>query len=83
MALGAMEYVVEEGIIWSIKVLYDGSLNSILLDSSVGMLFPSMDGVWQDCLMSLVLFNIYLEKIMCNSFQDHQNLCVYQRDATQ
>lgn len=60
-----MEYVVEEGIIWSIKVLYDGSMNSILLDSSVGKLFPSMDGVWQDCLMSLVLFNIYLEKKSC------------------
>lgn len=58
----AMEYVVEEGIIWSIKVLYDGSMNSILLDSSVGKLFPSMDGLWQDCLMSLVLFNIYTWK---------------------
>lgn len=66
-------YSVDEGLILNIKALYDGSRSSVLLNSQVGESFPTTVGVCQGCLLSLVLFNIYLEKVMRNKLEDHKS----------
>ena len=51
-------------IIQYIKSLYISSKSSVMLNNNIGTKFNTTVGVRQGCLLSPVLFNIFLEKIM-------------------
>ena len=54
-------------IIQCIKSLYNSSKSSVLLNNNIGTMFNTTVGVRQRCLLSLVLLNIFMEKIMVDS----------------
>ena len=63
---------VEEGLVQVIESLYKNASSAVLLNSQIGEFFNTTVGVRQGCLLSPVLFNIYLERIMRDTLHDHQ-----------
>ena len=55
---------MEEGLIQIIQALYKNATSAVLLNSDIGEYFKTTVGVRQGCLLSPVLFNLFLEKIM-------------------
>ena len=62
---------ISDGITQLIKSLYKSITSAILLDNIKGDYFKTTVGVRQGCLLSLILFNIYLEQIMSDTLKDH------------
>ncbi|CAH1250101.1 Hypp8767 [Branchiostoma lanceolatum] len=62
---------VEEGLIQTIEALYEKASSAVFLNNRVGEFFRTTVGVHQGCLISPVLFNLYLEKIIQDTLQDH------------
>ena len=58
--------------IWVIENLYDKAQSAVLFNGSTGEWFRTTVGVWQGCLLSPTLFNIFLERIMCEALDDHE-----------
>ena len=61
---------IEEGLIQTIEALYNTSSSAVLLNNEVGEYFKTTVGVRQGCLLSPVLFNLFLEKIMQETLHD-------------
>ena len=55
---------VEEGIIQLVSALYKQAQSSVILNNNIGEPFSTTVGVRQGCLLSPVLFNLFLENIM-------------------
>ena len=66
------KYNINASIIRAIENLYDKAQSAILFNGSIGEWFRTTVGVWQGCLLSPTLFNIFLERIMCEVFDDHE-----------
>ena len=66
------KYNISTNLIRDIKNLYDKATSAVLLNSSIGDWFRTIVGVRQGCLLSLTLFNIFLEKIMTGALEDHE-----------
>ena len=64
---------IEEGLIQVIQALYNNASSAILLNSDIGDYFKTSVGVRQGCLLSPVLFNLYLEKIMRETLHDFKS----------
>ena len=62
---------ISQEIIDIIKSLYDNSSSAVLINNITGSFFNTTVGVRQVCLLSPVLFNIFLEQIMINTLHDH------------
>ena len=62
---------IEEGLVRAIKTLYEIANSAVLLNSQLGEFFETTVGVRQGCLLSLILFNLFLEKITQESLHDH------------
>ena len=60
----------EEGLILCVEALYKNVSSAVLLGSQVGEYFKTTVGVRQDCLLSPVLFNLFLENIMRETLHD-------------
>ena len=56
----------------SIENLYDKAQSAVLSNGSTGEWFRTTVGVRQGCLLSPTLFNIFLERIMCEALDDHE-----------
>ena len=56
----------------TIENLYDKSQNAVLFNGSTGEWFRTTVRVRQGCLLSPTLFNIFLERIMCEALDDHE-----------
>ena len=54
------------------KNLYDKATSAVLFNSSIGDWFWTTVGVQQGCLLSSTLFNIFLERIVTDSLEDHE-----------
>ena len=54
-----------------IKSLYDNSSSEVLINNITGRFFNTTVGVIQGCLLSPVLFNIFLEQIIINTLHEH------------
>ena len=52
--------------------LYDKAQNAVLFNGSTEEWFRTTVGVRQGCLLSPTLFNIFLERIMCEALDDHE-----------
>ncbi|MGL4418375.1 MAG: reverse transcriptase domain-containing protein [Plesiomonas shigelloides] len=63
---------IEEGLIQMVEALYKNACSAVLLNNQLGEFFRTTIGVRQGCLLSPVLFNIFLEKIMQETLHDHQ-----------
>ena len=62
---------VEEELVKAIQALYENSSSAVLLNSQLGEFFESTVGVRQGCLLSPILFNLFLEKIMQEILHEH------------
>ena len=56
-----------------IKSLYKSSTSAILLNNIKGDYFKTTVGVHQGCLLSPILFNIYVEQMMSDTLKDHHS----------
>ena len=54
----------DNNLIQVMEALYRDSSSAVLLNNNLGDFFKTTVGVRQGCLLSPVLFNIYLEHIM-------------------
>ncbi|KAI8509548.1 hypothetical protein Bbelb_133960 [Branchiostoma belcheri] len=62
---------IKEGLVQIVKALYKNATSAVLLNNQTGKFFRTTVGVRQGCLLSPVLFNLYLEKIMQDTLQDY------------
>ena len=53
------------------KHLYDKATSAVLRNGSIGDCLRTTTGVRQRCLLSPILFNIFLERILTDSLEDH------------
>ena len=65
------KYNISTNLIRVIKNLYDKATTAFLFNSSIGDWFRTTIGIQQGCLLSPTLFNIFLERIMTDAFEDH------------
>ena len=66
------KYNINASIIRAIKNLYDKAQTAVLFNGSTGEWFRTTVGVQQGYLLSPTLFNIFLERITCEAWGDHE-----------
>ena len=66
------KYNISTDLIQVIKNLYSKATSAVFFNVSIGDWFRTTVGVQQGCLLSPTLFNIFLEKIMTDAFEDHE-----------
>ena len=62
---------ISQDIIETIESLYSSSTSAVLINNVTGSFFNTTVGVRQGCLLSPVLFNIFLEQIMINTLDEY------------
>ena len=67
------KYNINASIIWATENLHDKAQSAVLFNVSTGEWFRTTVGVQQGCLLSPTLFNIFLERIMCEALDDHKS----------
>ena len=65
------KYKINASIKRAIENLYDKAQSAVLFNGSTEW-FRTTVGVRQGCLLSPTLFNIFLERIMCEALDDHE-----------
>ena len=65
------DFNIDNDLINTIKALYDNAKSAVFMGSELGDFFKTSVGVRQGCLLSPVLFNLFLENIMIESLQNH------------
>ena len=68
----AMKYNISNNLIRVIRNIEDKATSAVLFNSSIGDWFQTTVGIRQGCLLSPTLFNIFLERIMTDAFEDHE-----------
>ena len=68
------KYNINASIIRAIENLYDKAQSAVLFNGSTGEWFRTTVGVRQGCLLSPTLFNIFLERIICEALDDHVSI---------
>ena len=66
------KYNINASTIRAIENLYDKAQSAVLFNGSTGEWFRTTVEFWQGCLLSPTLFNIFLERIMCEALDDHE-----------
>ena len=66
------KYNISINLIQVIKNLYNKATSTVLFNSSIGNWFRTTVGVRQGCLRSPTLINIFLERIMTDTLEDHE-----------
>ena len=66
------KYNISTNLIQVIKNLCDKATSATLFNNSIGDWFRTTVEVRQGCLLSPILFNILLERIMTDALQDHE-----------
>ena len=64
-------YNISTKLTRAIRNLYDKATGAVLLNSSMGDWFRTTIGVRKECLLSPILFNIFLERITTDALEDH------------
>ena len=72
---------ISANLIRVIKNLYDKATSAVLFNSSIGDRFRTTVGLQQGCLLSPTLFNIFLERIMTDALEDHEDNCHHWRQS--
>ena len=63
------EFGIGNELIKIIKLLYNSAKSYVLFNNQIGIYFNTTVGVRQGCLLSPVLFNIFLERIIQDSLE--------------
>ena len=66
------KYNINASIIRAIENLYDKTQSAVLFNGSTGEWFRTTVEVRPGCLHSPTLFNIFLERIMCEALDDYE-----------
>ena len=66
------KYIINASIIRAIENMYNKAHSAVRCNGSTGEWFRTTVGVRQGCLLSPTLFNIFLERIMCEALDDHK-----------
>ena len=66
------KYNISTNLIQVINNLYNKVTSAVLFNGSIGDWFRTTVGVRQGCPLSPTLFNIFLERIMTDSLEDHE-----------
>ena len=66
------KYNINASIIRASENLYDNAQSAALFNSSKGEWFRTTVGIRQGSLLSPTLFNIFLQRIMCEALDDHE-----------
>ena len=66
------KYNISTNLIQAINNLYNKTTSAVLFSSSIGDWFRTKVGVRQGCLLSPILFNIFLERIIIDALEDHE-----------
>ena len=70
-------YNFDNNIIQAIQALYTNSSSAVLINNSIGEPFKTTIGVRQGCLLSPVLFNVFLENIMEEALEEfHSSISI-------
>ena len=64
---------IEEGLLQTTQSLYNSASSAVLLNNNIGNYFKTTVGVRQGCLLSPVLFNLYLENIMRETLHEFES----------
>ena len=65
------KYNISTNLIHVIKNLYDKATSAVLFKGSIGDWFGTTVGVRKGCLLSPILLNIFLERIMTDALGEH------------
>ena len=60
-----------DGVVQAIQALHENSSSAVLLNSQLGEFFKTTVGVRQEFLLSSILLNLFLAKIMQETLYDH------------
>ena len=66
------KYNINASTIRTIEKLYDKAQSAVLFNGSTGEWFRTTVGVRQGCLLLPTLFDLFLERIMCEALDDHE-----------
>ena len=66
------KYNINASFIRAIAFLFDKAQSTVMFNGGTGEWFRTTVGVRQGCLLSPTLFNIFLERIMCEAFDDNE-----------
>ena len=62
---------ISANLVRSIEQLYDKASSAVQMYGSIGEWFRTTVGVWQGCLLSPTLFNIFLKRLMSDALEEH------------
>ena len=65
-------YNIKDNLIRTIECLYNKATSAGYHENNIGEWFQTTIGVCQGCLLSPILFNIFLERIMADALEDHK-----------
>ena len=65
------KYNINANLVRTIEQLYDKATSAVQMNGSIGEWFRTTVGVRQGCLLSPILFNIFLEWIMSDALEEH------------
>ena len=65
-------YNINDNLIRTIKCLYNKATSVVYHDSNNEEWFRTTIGMRQGCLLSPILFNIFLDRIMADALEDHE-----------
>ena len=65
------KYNINANLVRTIEQLYDTATSAVQMNGSIGEWFRTTFGVRQGCLLSPTLFNIFLERIMSDTLEEH------------
>ena len=65
------KYNISANLVRTTEQLYDKATSAVQMNGSIGKWFRTTVGVWQECLLSPTLFNIFLERIISDVLEEH------------
>ena len=65
-------YSINDNLIRTIECLYNKATRAVYNDNNIGYWFRHTIGVRKGCLLSAILLNIFLERIMADETEDHE-----------
>ena len=67
-----MKKYISTNLIKVIRNLYNEATSAVLFNSSIGDWFRTTVGLRHGCVLSLTIFNIFLERIMADAVEYHE-----------
>ena len=66
------KYTISANLVCTIEQLYENATSAVQMNGSIGEWFRATVRVRQGCLLSPILLNIFLERIMPDALEEHE-----------